>query len=100
MPPHVILGVFLCHPERSRGTSARASLIFHFQFSIFHLGNPAPGNLNNGTGGLAAVGNYGYSWSATDNSDRAYSLFLSAFTIHPYNTDRRGRGFLVRCLRE
>ncbi len=75
----------------------------NFPFSIVHFPfrkYPAPGYRFYSSGGLTAVGLYGYSRSSTVNGTNAYYLQLSYTLIYPSNTGNRAYGSQVRCLRE
>ena len=62
---------------------------------------PASGYRFNYDGSLDSVGNYGYYWSASPNSNYAYYLcFSSNGRVNPSGNFYRANGFSVRCVRE
>ena len=62
---------------------------------------PASGYRGGGDGSLNFVGSSGYYWSASPNSNVAYSLGLSSNgSVNPSLNDYRTFGQSVRCLQE
>lgn len=75
-----------------------------FSFSISSPSTtwyPASGCRYSNDGSLNYVGDYGYCWSASPNSNNAYLLGFSNYGfVDPSNYDHRARGYSVRCLQE
>ena len=62
---------------------------------------PASGNRKYGYGGLNVVGNGGYYWSASPDSNNAYRLnFVYNGFVYPSDDNYRASGSSVRCLQE
>ncbi|MBE6250648.1 MAG: hypothetical protein E7111_03235 [Bacteroidales bacterium] len=65
---------------------------------------PASGCRSSLDGGLVNVGDSGYYWSASPNSDSSYYAFRLSFSssggVYPSSYNYRASGFAVRCARE
>ena len=62
---------------------------------------PASGSRYGSGGSLDFVGRYGYYWSATPGSNRAYSLYFNHYgNVDPSYDSSRAGGQSVRCLQE
>jgi uncharacterized protein (TIGR02145 family) len=62
---------------------------------------PASGYRRDSAGSLDYVGSRGYYWSASPDSDYAYSLGFNSFgNVYPSSNDSRACGQAVRCVKE
>jgi Fibrobacter succinogenes major domain (Fib_succ_major). len=61
---------------------------------------PVAGNRNRTSGGMNNVGSNGNYWSSSVTGTNARHLNVNGGDVNPANTNNRGNGFSVRCLKD
>lgn len=61
---------------------------------------PLPGYLQDGSGALLGVGGSGHAWSASPNSTNTYYLYFTTDNMRTSESNTRGFGLPVRCVKE